>query len=91
LFYTGKFDVCRAGWQDDKNIGDEGILREVLHTAGFDDAKLLADASRDDVKAALKKNTDDAAANGLCGVPTFQVKTCPFLTIQKRTIINDSG
>ncbi len=49
------------------------MLAEVLTAAGFDAARLIAEADSAGVKAALKANTDEAVAVGACGVPTYQV------------------
>jgi 2-hydroxychromene-2-carboxylate isomerase len=66
-------NVFRAAWQDNLNIGEEDVLREVLHDAGFDADMLIAKAKGDACKQILKKNTEDARERGVIGVPTYEV------------------
>ena len=63
--------LYRAGWADDRNIGDDAVLREVLAEAGLDGAVEAAQAPA--VKAALINNGERALAVGACGVPSFLV------------------
>lgn len=60
----------RAVWAEDKDIGDEAVLREIL---GADADATLAAAATPAVKDALKKSTEDALAAGVFGAPTFVV------------------
>ncbi|MBX3197600.1 MAG: 2-hydroxychromene-2-carboxylate isomerase [Labilithrix sp.] len=62
----------RACWADDRDITDEAVL---VDCAGGDTLArdALARAGGDDVKAALRTSTEDAAARGVFGVPTFIV------------------
>lgn len=65
--------VLAAMWEQEKNMGDADVIREVLLAAGLDAEKLFALAATDEVKTALKENTDDAVERGAFGVPTFFV------------------
>lgn len=65
--------LYRALWADDLDIGQAEVLRAVLGEAGFDAAGLIAAAEGEDVKARLRANTEEAAARGVCGVPSFLV------------------
>ncbi len=65
--------IYRAGWAQDRDIGDDEVLRTVLDEAGFDGAALLAATQDPAVKEQLKANTAAAAARGVHGVPTFEV------------------
>ena len=65
--------LYRALWAEDRDIGHPDVLCGVLSAAGFDGPGLLAAAERPGVKAALRQNTEDAAALGACGVPSFLI------------------
>lgn len=65
--------VMGAMWEDGANTGDLAELRQVLDKAGLDSAALLAKADNPEVKAELVANTEQAAARGAFGVPTFFV------------------
>lgn len=62
----------RACWADDKDISDDGVIAACVgeETLARD---ALARANSEDVKAALRTSTDQAAARGVFGVPTFIV------------------
>jgi len=62
-----------ALWQQNQNIGDEGVLRKVLEANGFDAQSILDKTASADVKETLKKNTEEAETKGACGVPSFEV------------------
>ena len=65
--------LYRAAWGEDRNIGDTGVLAEVLTEAGFDAAALLERTQDPAIKAQLFANTDRAQAFGACGAPTFVI------------------
>jgi 2-hydroxychromene-2-carboxylate isomerase len=65
--------IMTAMWEDGANTGDPAVVRQVLDRAGLDSAALLAKADDPDVKAELAANTEEAAARGAFGVPTFFV------------------
>jgi 2-hydroxychromene-2-carboxylate isomerase len=48
-------------------------LLSVLNDAGLDGHALMRDASREEVKEQLRKNTQRAQQAGVCGVPSFQI------------------
>ena len=67
--------VYAAAWQQNKNVGDPGVLRQVLLDAGFVNAdELIRGADDPNVKATLKNNTEEAVERGLCGVPSYRVR-----------------
>ncbi len=51
------------------------LSRKSFHQAGLDGAALIAQASQSDCKAELRKQTDQAIADGVFGVPTMTVGT----------------
>lgn len=65
--------LYRAAWGHDRPIDDPAVLAEVIREAGHDPEPILAGTRDPAIKAALKANTDAAAAAGACGVPTFVV------------------
>jgi 2-hydroxychromene-2-carboxylate isomerase len=65
--------IMSAMWEDGANTGDPEVVREVLDNSGLDSSALLAKADDPDVKAELAANTENAAARGAFGVPTFFV------------------
>jgi 2-hydroxychromene-2-carboxylate isomerase len=65
--------VYRAIWVDGKNMNDPSVVADVLRSAGFDPAALLALAGDPEVKERLKAVTQDAVARGVFGAPTFFV------------------
>jgi 2-hydroxychromene-2-carboxylate isomerase len=65
--------IMTAMWEDGANTGDPEVVRQVLDNAGLDGAALLAKTDDPSVNAELAANTEDAAARGAFGVPTFFV------------------
>lgn len=65
--------IMTAMWEDGANTGDAAVVMHVLDQAGLDGSALLAKADDPDVKAELAANTEQAAARGAFGVPTFFV------------------
>ncbi len=65
--------VFRAMWVDGRNLGDAGILSQVLGDSGLPAGELLAMASDANVKAALKAETEGAVARGIFGAPSMFV------------------
>lgn len=75
---VGKADFAKyvdvtyqAMWQDEKNLGDLGVLREVLSENGFNADDLLALAAETEVKDKLRKDTEDAVEKGFFGLPVM--------------------
>jgi 2-hydroxychromene-2-carboxylate isomerase len=64
--------LSRAAWGEKRNLEDPAVIAEVASGVGFDGAGLAARAGSDEAKALLRKNTEEALAAGLCGVPTFE-------------------
>ena len=65
--------VYRAIWVDQKNMNDAQVVAAVVQQAGFDTAKLMAQANDPQVKERLKQVTQDAVTRGVFGAPTFFV------------------
>jgi len=63
--------VYTANFAGGALISDEAVLAGVLADLGHAPDAVLAKAGGDAVKAELKKNTEEAAARGVFGAPTF--------------------
>jgi 2-hydroxychromene-2-carboxylate isomerase len=66
--------IMAAMWEAGENTGDPGVARAVLTRAGLDADALIAACDDPEVKATLSANTEQAAARGAFGVPTFFVR-----------------
>lgn len=70
--------IFRAYWGEGRDISDAGVLSDILSAGplaalGVDAAALLAGTKDPAVKASLFSATDEAAARGAVGAPTFFV------------------
>ncbi|MGB7406111.1 MAG: 2-hydroxychromene-2-carboxylate isomerase [Pacificimonas sp.] len=61
-------------WEQGADIGDKGVLLALLADGPFDGEDYLARTQKDDVKAALIANTENAVERGAFGIPTFFVE-----------------
>jgi 2-hydroxychromene-2-carboxylate isomerase len=57
-------------WEDRRNLSDGPVLDETLRQAGFDPAAFHALTADGEVKAELKRVTEEAVARGVFGAPT---------------------
>ena len=71
-FIDTAFNIC---WNDPRGIdpNDPEALGAALTEAGFDAAQIMALATADENKVALRANTDEAVERGAFGAPTFFV------------------
>ena len=60
-------------WAEGNDISDAAVIERTLTAAGLDGKALVAATDDQDVKDALRRNTDLALARGVFGVPTFFV------------------
>ncbi|MDN6874780.1 2-hydroxychromene-2-carboxylate isomerase [Pseudomonas citronellolis] len=65
--------VFKGMWVDALNLGDAAVLGPLLAEAGFEPQALLALAADQEVKDALKANTEAAIKRGMFGAPTMFV------------------
>jgi 2-hydroxychromene-2-carboxylate isomerase len=66
-FVTGLF---RATWTEQRHVSDPGVVAAVADEAGLDGRAVVAAAGEPDAKQRLRRQTDDAIAAGVFGVPT---------------------
>ena len=65
--------VFEAYWRDDRDITQDAVLTEIAAACGLDTARYLAAVASDEIKAALRANTDALIARGGFGSPTLFV------------------
>ena len=65
--------IFGAMWAEARNLGDAQELAAVLRAAGFDAAEFQSLVSDAAVKQRLIQQTEEAAARGVFGAPTFFV------------------
>ncbi|MCG8516620.1 MAG: 2-hydroxychromene-2-carboxylate isomerase [Pseudomonadales bacterium] len=63
--------VFTALWANEKNLGDSLVIVDVLSSAGFDPAAVMAKSEEPQVKESLKQLTQEAVERGVFGAPTF--------------------
>jgi 2-hydroxychromene-2-carboxylate isomerase len=78
------FDVI---WKDGRDPEDAETMSAMARAAGVDDA--LAATSAPGVKARLRSNTEAAAAEGIYGVPTFEIAGEYFWGCDSIGLMND--
>jgi 2-hydroxychromene-2-carboxylate isomerase len=64
-----------AVWIRSLHVAEPTVVEQVAEKAGLDGAALIAQASQAECKAQLRKQTDQAIAEGVFGVPTMAVGT----------------
>jgi 2-hydroxychromene-2-carboxylate isomerase len=65
--------VSRANFGEDRDIGDEAVIRAILLEQGVESDAWLAATRSDGVKSALHRQTERATELGIFGAPTFLV------------------
>jgi 2-hydroxychromene-2-carboxylate isomerase len=63
--------IARACWAEERNIADDSVIRDCLSAAGFDPS--LADSGLLSGAETYERNTEEAVASGVFGVPFFVV------------------
>ncbi|HJV28794.1 MAG TPA: 2-hydroxychromene-2-carboxylate isomerase [Aromatoleum sp.] len=65
--------VLRANFAEDRDIGEAGVIGEILSELSLPAQRLLDEAVTDDNKLALRRQTERASELGLFGAPSFRV------------------
>ncbi|MCZ6531648.1 MAG: 2-hydroxychromene-2-carboxylate isomerase [SAR324 cluster bacterium] len=63
--------LYRGAFAEDLDLGDPEVVTRFLNKSGLDGPALVDGSQQQWVKDELKKNTDDALAQGVFGAPTF--------------------
>ncbi|MEA2624633.1 MAG: hypothetical protein QOD06_678 [Candidatus Binatota bacterium] len=62
--------LFEAVWVHGMHLSESGVVERVASDAGLDGARLVAEADDPEIKAELRRRTDEAIALGVFGVPT---------------------
>jgi 2-hydroxychromene-2-carboxylate isomerase len=65
--------VLRANFGEDRDIGTPEVIADILTELGLDADTLMARADSDEIKQALREQTEQATHMGLFGAPSFLV------------------
>ncbi|QZI72543.1 2-hydroxychromene-2-carboxylate isomerase [Pseudomonas protegens] len=65
--------LFRALWVDKRNLNDAACVAQVLEQGGFDPQQILDLSNAEDVKTALRHNTEQASQRGVFGAPSMFV------------------
>jgi 2-hydroxychromene-2-carboxylate isomerase/catechol 2,3-dioxygenase-like lactoylglutathione lyase family enzyme len=65
--------LFRAVWSEQRHVSEPAVLEAIASEVGLDGGSVVAAAQSDEVKLRLRKQTDDALAAGVFGVPTVIV------------------
>jgi len=63
----------RAAFAEGKDLNDPKVLAELARQVGLEPDKALAHIENQEIKDALRRNTEEAVARGAFGAPTFFV------------------
>lgn len=64
--------LMEAVWVRREHVSDPEVVERACRDVGLDGAALVAAAGTEEAKAALRRQTDDAIARGVFGVPTME-------------------
>lgn len=63
----------RAYWAEGRDLGQREVVAAVVREAGLNVDEVLVRAGSDEIKAELRRRTEEAVARGVFGVPTMVV------------------
>lgn len=63
-----------AVWAERRHVSEPAVVEAVADAAGLDGRAIVEKASDPEIKAGLRRQTDDAIAAGVFGVPTMIVR-----------------
>jgi 2-hydroxychromene-2-carboxylate isomerase len=67
------YPAFRARWAEARDLSDHEVVRELLFGAGLDGDAALARAESPELEERIERDTQDAIARGVFGVPTMFV------------------
>jgi len=82
--------LFRAYWAEGKDLGEPAVIAAALDGAGLDGSALVAATETQEVKDALRRNTDLALARGVFGVPTLFVGERSFWGNDRLQFVEDA-
>src|SRR5262245_32739011 len=65
--------LFKAVWVRGLHVSEPSVVAQVADEIGLDGTTVVADASQPEAKERLRRQTDDAIARGVFGVPTMEV------------------
>jgi 2-hydroxychromene-2-carboxylate isomerase len=65
--------LFRAVWVRGMHVSDVAVVEQVVNEIGLPGADLIAKAQDPEIKALLRRQTDEAIAHGVFGVPSMEV------------------
>ncbi|HXW85012.1 MAG TPA: DsbA family protein [Candidatus Binataceae bacterium] len=65
--------LFEAAWSRSLHLSDRQVAERVVSELGLRGAELVAEAETPEIKALLRRRTDEAIARGVFGVPTMEV------------------
>jgi 2-hydroxychromene-2-carboxylate isomerase len=65
--------IYRANFAEDREISEAGTIGEILDGLGQSSRQILERAQSQEIKDALRRRTEEAAARGIFGAPSFLV------------------
>ncbi len=71
--FTLAMALMKTAWEEGKDLADAAVLESVVEALGWKGRGLIAKTQDPSVKETLKRNTEEAIARGVFGVPTFYV------------------
>lgn len=83
--------MFRAIWVDEKDMGDPKVIHAVLTDAGMDADAIFAGAQDQAIKDDLKARTEDAAARGVFGAPSFFVDGALYFGNDRLDFVEDAA
>jgi 2-hydroxychromene-2-carboxylate isomerase len=66
--------LFEAVWVRGMHVSEPAVVEQVTNELGLPGAELVAQAQAPEIKALLRRQTDEVAASGVFGVPTMEVE-----------------
>lgn len=88
--YEFSLQMCADCWSNEKNIAEEGVVRNALVGLGEDADAVLRDAGSDNVQAVYAQNVEDAIRIPAFGSPCFVRDGEPFWGQDRIDLLEDA-
>ena len=82
--------IYSAFWSAGADLGKSEIIESVLSAAGLDGKEIVARASQDEAKSALRATTEEAVERGIFGAPTFFVEGEMFFGNDRMDLVEEA-